>query len=66
MKGRKITWNVGRKSICGNEKSVDVTYRICPSTRKALKEFCRESGNLRSLVVNEAILSYIKNNREAE
>lgn len=54
----------GRPGICGNDKAVSISYKMCPDTRKALKEFCRENGFLASQVINWAVMSYIARNQK--
>lgn len=58
----KRTWKSGRKGTCGEEKPQTISYQVCPSTRKALAEYCKTSGYSVSIVVNEAIRAYVAKN----
>lgn len=62
----KRYWQAGRKSICGQDKAVTITLRICPAVRKLLMEYCKENNALRSVIVNNAIRDYIEKNKDVE
>lgn len=58
----KKTWRRGRSGICQEGKSVTTSIQLCPDVKEKLKDFCKRSGILKSVVINAAVLAYIKNN----
>lgn len=60
----KKKWNRGRLGICPDGKGRPSTFNICPTVWTALDDFCRQSDlRNKSLIVNEAIRSYIERNQ---
>lgn len=57
------TWRRGRSGICNGEKSKRFTFQLCPTVHKELLNYCGNKGLLKSVVINEAIQSYIQTNK---
>lgn len=60
----KLNWTRGRKSICGDGKSKVHSFKICPTIAELLKNYSEKIGVVKSVIVNEAIQAYIKNNEK--
>lgn len=60
---KKKTWNRGRLGICNDGKGKNMTFKICPSTEMLMNEFCKMTSMLKSVLVNKAIVEFIKNQK---
>lgn len=52
-------WRRGRTGICSEGKAERITFQICPAIHKILQNFCETNKELKSIIINKAIIYYI-------